>query len=147
MDIQHRILEAAARVFAEGGFRGATTRRIAQEAGVNEITLFRHFGSKERLLLAAIAVVDRVPREATLPARPRDPRAELLTWVRHEMDHLLDRRSLICACMAEISEHPELVPPATTRSPRSGPCATTWPRCRRRASPRRRSIPARPRPC
>ncbi len=111
MDIQHRILEAAARVFAEGGFRGATTRRIAQEAGVNEITLFRHFGSKERLLLAAIAVVDRVPREATLPARPRDPRAELLTWVRHEMDHLLDRRSLICACMAEISEHPELVPP------------------------------------
>ena len=37
------ILEAAARLYGEHGFRGTTTRRIAQEAGVNEVTLFRQF--------------------------------------------------------------------------------------------------------
>ena len=42
MDVRDKILLAAVTVFAEVGFRGATTRRIAQEAGVNEITLFRH---------------------------------------------------------------------------------------------------------
>ncbi len=43
------ILEAAARVFAEFGFAGARTRGIAQECGINEAILFRHFRSKERL--------------------------------------------------------------------------------------------------
>src|SRR6185437_17057975 len=47
MDIRERLLGAAAQVYAEAGYRGATTRRIAHEAGVSEITLFRQFGSKE----------------------------------------------------------------------------------------------------
>jgi len=50
MESRERILAAAARVYAEHGFRGATTRRIAEEAGVNEITIFRQFGSKAALI-------------------------------------------------------------------------------------------------
>src|SRR5687768_18600708 len=49
-EIRHRILAAAARVYAQYGFRGATTRLIATEADVNEVTLFRTFGSKAQLL-------------------------------------------------------------------------------------------------
>jgi len=49
-----RILEAAARVYSKHGFRGATTRLIAAEAGVNEVTLFRTFGSKGALLEAVL---------------------------------------------------------------------------------------------
>jgi len=45
-----RMLDAALQVFIEHGFKGSTTRVIAQVAGVNEVTLFRHFGSKEVLL-------------------------------------------------------------------------------------------------
>src|SRR5277367_2271659 len=45
-----RILAAAELVFARDGFQGATTREIAREAGVNEVTLFRHFSSREQLL-------------------------------------------------------------------------------------------------
>ena len=45
-----KLLDVAARVYGEYGFRGATTRRIADEAGVNEITIFRQFGSKESLI-------------------------------------------------------------------------------------------------
>ena len=53
-DARHRILAAAARVYAQHGWRGATTRRIADEAGVNEVTLFRQFGSKDALLATAM---------------------------------------------------------------------------------------------
>ena len=45
-----KLLQAAMRVFARDGLHAATTRSIAQEAGVNEVTLFRHFQSKEGLL-------------------------------------------------------------------------------------------------
>ena len=37
-----RLLEAAMQVFARDGLHKATTRVIAREAGVNEVTLFRH---------------------------------------------------------------------------------------------------------
>lgn len=45
-----RLLDAAMRVFARVGISGATTREIAKEAGVNEVTLFRNFQNKQGLL-------------------------------------------------------------------------------------------------
>ena len=54
MTVRDQLLAAAARLYAEAGYRGATTRRIAVKAGVNEITLFRHFGSKDALIREAI---------------------------------------------------------------------------------------------
>jgi AcrR family transcriptional regulator len=110
MEARDKILQAAATLFADVGFRGATTRRIAQEAGVNEITLFRHFGSKERLLHEAIANAGVRPRTVPLPEEPRHPRAELLAWARDHLDHLREKRSFIRTCMAEVEEHPEMIP-------------------------------------
>ena len=49
-----RLLKAASEVFAASGIAGATTREIARVAGVNEVTLFRHFQSKEQLLAAVV---------------------------------------------------------------------------------------------
>lgn len=49
-DTEQRILDAALRVFASEGYTGATTRRIAKEANVAEVTLFRKFKSKENLM-------------------------------------------------------------------------------------------------
>ena len=46
---RERILDAGLRVFAKKGFSAATTREISADAGVNEVTLFRHFGSKRTL--------------------------------------------------------------------------------------------------
>ena len=60
-----RLLEAACKVFAREGLDGATTRAIAREAGVNEVTLFRNFGSKEKLL--AEVVGQRFPNSCHLP--------------------------------------------------------------------------------
>ncbi len=42
-------MEAALSMFSERGYEGSSTRDIAERAGVNEITLFRHFGNKENL--------------------------------------------------------------------------------------------------
>jgi AcrR family transcriptional regulator len=45
-----RILAAAREIFALKGTRGTTTREVADRAGVNEATVFRHFGTKQALL-------------------------------------------------------------------------------------------------
>jgi AcrR family transcriptional regulator len=49
-----RILAAAELVFSREGFHGATTREIARQAGVNEVTIFRHFHTREELLGATL---------------------------------------------------------------------------------------------
>lgn len=115
MELRDRILEAAALVYAETGFRGATTRRIAERAGVNEITLFRHFGSKSRLLHEAIKCAGLTENLSDLPAHPVAPRAELREWARINHAAWYERRSLIRTAMGEMEERPDLVPP--DRSP------------------------------
>ena len=109
MNPRDQLLAAAARVYAEVGYRGATTRRIAQDAGVNEITLFRHFGSKDALLQEAIALAACGVPLGTLPDLAIDPAAELTAWARSHIGHLIEHRSLIRTCMGEMEEHPGLV--------------------------------------
>jgi AcrR family transcriptional regulator len=41
-------------LFAQIGYSQATIRAIASAAGVNEVTLFRHFGNKKNLLMACM---------------------------------------------------------------------------------------------
>ncbi len=53
-ETRQRILRAALDLFSEVGYTRATTRAIADRAGINEVTLFRHFGSKKELLLACL---------------------------------------------------------------------------------------------
>jgi len=48
-----RILQAAIDLMADKGYDGTSTKEIAQVAGVNEVTVFRHFGTKGKLLEAA----------------------------------------------------------------------------------------------
>jgi AcrR family transcriptional regulator len=109
MNVRDQLLDAAARVYAEVGYRGATTRRIAQEAGVNEITLFRHFGSKEALLHEAIARAGAEIESIVLPEIPKDPAQELTEWARAHLAHMRERRSLIRTCMGEMEEHPGII--------------------------------------
>ncbi|MEM6611049.1 MAG: TetR family transcriptional regulator [Cyanobacteria bacterium P01_C01_bin.72] len=49
-----RLIEAALDLFAERGVTETTTKAVAERAQVNEVTLFRNFGNKYRLLLAVI---------------------------------------------------------------------------------------------
>ena len=52
-DTRERIVTAALEAFAEKGFRGASTRDIAQRAGTNQGLITYHFRSKDELWRAA----------------------------------------------------------------------------------------------
>jgi len=106
MTVRDQLLDAAARLYAEVGYRGATTRRIAVQAGVNEITLFRNFGSKDALIRAAITRAGHSAVTQLLPQTPRDPFREVRDWAKAHIAELRERRSLIRTCMGEIEEHP-----------------------------------------
>jgi AcrR family transcriptional regulator len=114
MDTRTELLKAAAAVFAQHGSRGSTTRRIAEAAGVNEVTLFRYFGSKEALLQEAIAnSADGAP-SITLPEAPVDPETELTQWCGIVMERLRAKRSIIRQCMSEMDERPEMITTAVS---------------------------------
>ena len=49
-----QILAVAVRLFSERGFRGTTTKEIAQAAGVSEAMVFRHFATKSELYAAIL---------------------------------------------------------------------------------------------
>ncbi|MEM7367749.1 MAG: helix-turn-helix domain-containing protein [Bacteroidota bacterium] len=51
---QARILIVALQLFAKEGYRGTSTRQVAQKAEVSEGLIFRHFGNKEGLLHAIL---------------------------------------------------------------------------------------------
>jgi AcrR family transcriptional regulator len=53
-EVHERIIQAAAQMFAQHGYDGATTRLIAVAAQVNEVTIFRQFGNKENLFMDAV---------------------------------------------------------------------------------------------
>ncbi len=52
--MRQRLMAAARAEFSDKGIEAATTRGIAVRAGCNEVTLFRHFESKQKLLVAVV---------------------------------------------------------------------------------------------
>jgi AcrR family transcriptional regulator len=106
-DHRHRILLAAARVYSQHGWRGATTRRIAEEAGVNEVTIFRQFGSKDALLDTAMRECARLEQEIALPLEPKHPERELFQWIRAHHTALSGMRDIVRQMMSEAPERPE----------------------------------------
>ena len=80
-----RILLAASQLFAVHGFRGASTRAIAEQVGIRQPSLFKHFESK-REMLGELAVFDmHVPaahaqRAAAGDGPATDRLAAYLAW-------------------------------------------------------------------
>ncbi len=82
---QRKLLEAALQAFAENGFKGTSTRDIAERAGVHHPLITYHFKNKEELWrTAADSVFSRFVRvlknvrEETAQATPRDRMAAMI---------------------------------------------------------------------
>src|ERR1700710_2179151 len=88
---RQRLLAGAARVFARAGIAGSTTREIAREAGGDEVTLFRHFQTKARLIAAVVGEnfgAQAVQAQQPLPEANTDLRSDLTEHARR-YEHLL----------------------------------------------------------
>ncbi|MBI4565592.1 MAG: TetR/AcrR family transcriptional regulator [Planctomycetes bacterium] len=66
---RERIAAAAQRCFAERGFAGTTSRRLARAAGVSEALIFRHFPTKKSLYRAIIERKISEPAAGFFPHR------------------------------------------------------------------------------
>lgn len=63
-EAREKIIEAALDLFSEKGFHATTTRKIAQKADVNEVTLFRHFKNKAALFREVLKEITNVGFDA-----------------------------------------------------------------------------------
>jgi AcrR family transcriptional regulator len=109
-DTRGRILAATRELYATKGTRGTTTREVAIRAGVNEATLFRHFGTKVQLISAMLdhysgssAVVDILEHVRSLPTIE----ARLNALALASVDSLRRKQDLIKISMAEQLTNPE----------------------------------------
>ena len=107
--ISRRIIEAAAEVFASNGYARTTTRGLATAAGVTEVTLFRHFGSKEKLFAAVVQSYGGATLAAELQTEiSGDYRADLQAIGRRFVRIVLERGKIMRMMYAEVEHFPEL---------------------------------------
>lgn len=105
-----KIIDATIELVSERGYKGATTKKIAEKADVNEVTLFRHFGNKKGIVEAIVqkyAFVDLL--ENTLEEKiVWDVEKDLKMLVR-EYQHLLDqKKAIILLSLKEAGKFAEL---------------------------------------
>ncbi len=81
---RERILAVASDLFYRQGIRAVGVESIAEAAGTNKMTLYRHFTSKDELVaeyLRRLAAEADRSWDALKAAHPRDPKAQLLAWL------------------------------------------------------------------
>jgi AcrR family transcriptional regulator len=106
---RQRLLDAAYRVCAERGLHGATTREIADEARVNEVTLFRHFGNKEKLIAALFerSVASQLESLSETEPDANDLERDLRRYAIRYNEMLFANEALIRTIITEGKRHPE----------------------------------------
>ena len=106
-----RILAAAEIVFSRDGFQGATTREIAKQAEVNEVTIFRHFRTRDELLRATMEHVCEAYDTLIQPGEiwDTDLFARLERYVQDMYALVRKREALVRAFISEARVLPESV--------------------------------------
>src|SRR5207302_4288260 len=106
------VVKAAARVFAEGSYRGTTTAEIARAVGCSEPILYRHFPSKRQLYFSCIEhawAELRARFEAVLAIE--DPE-EALASLSHDIEDLVRGKHALshfwAQALTESAEDPEI---------------------------------------
>lgn len=101
------MLDAAVEAVVRHGYAGATTKRIAEIAGIGEATLFRRFGTKEGLLQAALRA-EAATFTSETAGYTGDLRADLARVVGAYQRVMEHRGRLALNVLAELPRRPEL---------------------------------------
>lgn len=106
---RQRILEAAAESFQTLGYARTTTQAIADRAGVAEVTIFRHFGDKQRLFQAVVQQIGGgVNFEALEAQLTGDLAVDLRLISEHTLRFFLAQQDAIRMLMFESTHFPEM---------------------------------------
>ena len=108
---RRQLLEATLKLISEKGYLGATTREISQEAGVTELTLFRHFGSKEMLFEELLKTYTFLPQlKELLPELGSMDSDEALAMIATRfLLSLKERKAMIKIMYSEVTIYPEKI--------------------------------------
>jgi AcrR family transcriptional regulator len=92
-----QIIDAAAQVFAERGFHGATTQDIANVLGIRQASLYYYFSSKEAALeLVCLRGVEGFFEAAkAIAARPESAKKRLISLIESHLSPLVDRGDFV----------------------------------------------------
>jgi AcrR family transcriptional regulator len=110
-----RILAAASDLFYRNGIRAVGVEAIAEAAGTNKMTLYRHFSSKDELVaeyLRCLATEAGRFWSELEAAHPGDARAQLRGWLKAMEAHVIDADQRGCALANASIELPEKDHPA-----------------------------------
>ncbi|MFZ5692256.1 MAG: TetR/AcrR family transcriptional regulator [Pseudomonadota bacterium] len=110
-----RIIAAARDLFYRHGIRAVGVDAIAEAAGTNKMTLYRHFDSKDALVAEYLRGLAAEKRGVWLDfeaAHPDDPRAQLEAWLVEAARNVSDPKSRGCALANAAVELPEKDHPA-----------------------------------
>jgi AcrR family transcriptional regulator len=108
-------LATATELFYRHGIRAIGVEAIAEAAGTNKMTLYRHFPSKDELVAECLRQVARegvVRWERYEAAHPGDPRAQVRAWLEEMAGILADRNHRGCALANAAIELPDRSHPA-----------------------------------
>jgi AcrR family transcriptional regulator len=106
---RQRILEAAAESFRTLGYARTTTKAIATNAGVAEVTLFRQFGDKQKLFQAvAPEIGDGVDFDMLEAQLTDDLAVDLCLIIEHALRFFLAQQDAIRMLMFESIHFPEM---------------------------------------
>ena len=104
-----RIMQAATQLFAETGYAGTTIRAIAELAGFNELTLYRHFGSKENLVKAIVDEFGGLAIAEDLESQLSGDYIQDLALIGNELITVLtERNHIVRMAICEASRFPEI---------------------------------------
>ena len=106
-----KLLDAGLKLISKRGYLGATTKDIAKKAGVAELTLFRHFSSKELLFQEIINSYTFLPAlKGLMPEiKTLDYRDALLLISDKFLRRLYERRDLVRIMRSEMHLYPSKV--------------------------------------
>lgn len=104
-----KLISAGLALFSSKGFTATTTRELAKEAGVAEVTLFRHFSSKEKLFEEVISGHSIIPGLQALRPELEDKSCEeALTLIANYLyDSMIARKDWIVLMQMEVRHNPE----------------------------------------
>lgn len=106
---KEKILKSALKLFSQKGYLGTTTKEIAKEAQVAEVTLFRYFASKENLFIEVLKSQSFLPTLKDLLPKLKDMnyKKSLQVIAKYFFDLLRKKKDLICIMHTEIFQYPQ----------------------------------------